>query len=610
MSKKKVCSTMSLKDFHGGAIPSDLPLPSAPGVVAIPGSDRSASANWGNNLMRTDLRPRPKSSGASRGFDEKGSLLSHPSPPIGRNFDEDERKPLDGLSAPRRTISDESIQRSAAVVHQEVKLDYPSSVSVHDRPLSSPGIQSPSLGTGLRSVAGFAGIDQAVNSSKASGAYNGQGVNNNPPNAWGVKKEVSEYVAPSPLGTSPISKLAQASAIDKVSSGMWQSKNPTNLLPHLLYAKDNVITQGGGGRGAYDPTRGIQTENDLLTEDRNRGFGREYPSYGRDQTPRPREDGYQLPQTVLPVSSDQVKPKPYQRSTSLETSEVEYRQGFQHATQPGQAEIIHGLHGEASSPKQGPIGGKTNTRPAEKPVERPKLNLKPRSQPREQSEGNAVRERNSLFGGARPRELVLKERGVDDIEINKIDHPSPSPKRVNSLKIEVKSEHSGPAARQGPTKSEVRTPTNRGRTGGREFERKDHQKADHNEKPEQERKSWRNDKWKGSNKEVVVNHNNKEQQRPEPETWRKPIEERNSSTSSEGAGHGKLVSALELAQAFSKSVSVSKNNSEPPRSPHRGGPVRQNNDKNGSQVLFSRLTETRSELYPAPSTARHRVNGY
>lgn len=32
MSKKKSGSTMTLKDFHGGSIPSDLPLPSAPGV--------------------------------------------------------------------------------------------------------------------------------------------------------------------------------------------------------------------------------------------------------------------------------------------------------------------------------------------------------------------------------------------------------------------------------------------------------------------------------------------------------------------------------------------------------------------------------------------------
>ena len=33
MSKKKGSgNTMTLKDFHGGSIPNDLPLPSAPGV--------------------------------------------------------------------------------------------------------------------------------------------------------------------------------------------------------------------------------------------------------------------------------------------------------------------------------------------------------------------------------------------------------------------------------------------------------------------------------------------------------------------------------------------------------------------------------------------------
>ena len=32
MSKKKVVTTMMLKDFHGGYIPFELPLPTAPGV--------------------------------------------------------------------------------------------------------------------------------------------------------------------------------------------------------------------------------------------------------------------------------------------------------------------------------------------------------------------------------------------------------------------------------------------------------------------------------------------------------------------------------------------------------------------------------------------------
>ncbi|CAN0914647.1 hypothetical protein LINGRAHAP2_LOCUS28688 [Linum grandiflorum] len=613
MSKKKVSSTMSLKDFHGGSIPSDLPLPSAPGVVARPGSDRNPSTTWGNNLMRTDLRPRPKSSGASRGFDEKASLLSHPSP-IGRNFDEDERKPLDGSSAPRRTISDESIQRSA-VVQQEVKLDYASSVRVQDRPLSSPGIQSSSLGTGptaLRTVAGSAGNGQGVNNVKVSSVYSGQEVNNNPPNAWGLKKDVNananEFSAPSPLGSSSVSKIAQASAIDKVSSGMWQSKNPANLLPHLLYSKDNVVTHNEGlsgqiERGGYDHSRAFVTETVPLTEDRSRGLGREFPSYGIDQSQRPTEDVLQLPQTTLPGVSEQLKPKLYRRSASLERSNMEYRQGYQHVTQPGQVETVHGLHGEAMSPKQGPIGGMTNNRPADKPVERPKLNLKPRSQPLEKSDGNAVKER-SLFGGARPRELVLKERGIDDVEINKLEL-SPSPKRPNSSKSEVRPvEQIAPFTRQAPTKTESRTPTNR-RAGGRDFERKDQKAGADNEKPDQERKSWRNDKWK-SNKEVVV-----KEQRPEPDTWRKPIEEEQKPTPGGGSGgHGKLVSALELAQAFSKSVSVPKTNEL--RSPHRG-PVRPHSDNNNnSQVPFSRLTEsqTRDLHHPAPATARHRLNGY
>ncbi|CAN1232256.1 hypothetical protein LINPERPRIM_LOCUS3563 [Linum perenne] len=326
MSKKKVSSTMSLKDFHGGSIPSDLPLPSAPGV---PGADRNPATNWGNNLLRTDLRPRPKSSGASRGFDEKASLLSHPSP-IGRNFDEDERKPLDGSSAPRRTISDE--------IHQEVKLDYASSVRMQDRPLSSPGIHSSSLGTGPTALRAGAG--------SASSVYSSQDVNNNPPNAWGLKKDANanEFRAPSSLGSSSVSKIAQASAIDKVSSGMWQSKNPTSLLPHLMYAKDNVVTHNGGlsgnmERGVYDASHGVQTDTGLLIEDRNQGLRREFPTYGIDHSQRPK--------TI--------------------------------------------------SPKQGPTGGMPNNRPADKPVERPKLNLKPRSQPLEQSDGIAVKERYTFI---------------------------------------------------------------------------------------------------------------------------------------------------------------------------------------------------------------------
>ncbi|KAL5705211.1 hypothetical protein ACHQM5_023547 [Ranunculus cassubicifolius] len=102
MSKKKAfsSSTMTMKDFHGGSIPSDLPLPSAPGGVVVV---RPAAAGFDRQIPnpisnRSDHRSRPGSSGTNRtNYDKKPSFFSNPSHiHIGtRNFDEDERKLLD-----------------------------------------------------------------------------------------------------------------------------------------------------------------------------------------------------------------------------------------------------------------------------------------------------------------------------------------------------------------------------------------------------------------------------------------------------------------------------------------------------------------------------------
>ena len=162
---------------------------------------------------------------------------------------------------------------------------------------------------------------------------------------------------------------------------------------------------------------------------------------------------------------------------------------------------------------------------------------------------------------------------------------------MNSPKNETTSEHVAPSARQSQKND------NRGaidRRNGRDSERKDQQK-DH-EKTDLERKNWRNDKWK-SRKDA-------KEQRPEPETWRKPIEEpKPASSDSAGNRPGKIVSALELAQAFSKSASDPKIQNIP--SSQRGKPGR--NDQ-----PFSRLTDT-GEHYPSPTTTRitrYRINGY
>ncbi|KAL9377630.1 hypothetical protein Peur_028965 [Populus x canadensis] len=553
MSKKKTASTMSLKDFHGGSIPSDLPLPSAPGVMMKPGSDRNASANWGNNLMR------PKSSGAARGFDEKASFLSHQAP-IGRNFDEDERKPLDGSSAPRRTISDENV-RASALVPQELKPEYVSGSSV-------------------------------------------RGVNNNPPNAWGMRRDVmgvnaSRVSSVSP-GSNPVSKFAQASALEKVSSGMWQSKSPGELLPHLIYSQESNASHSvdvGRERGDYDNSRGGQAESGRVAGDRNQVGGRTLPNHRRDQPQMHSEEFHsggivssQTRPAMPPEVSERPKLNVLARTKALERPENDFRQGYQQPVVSGKIEIARELYGNGNPSKPGLADTKSGSQPAERPLERPKLNLKPRSQPVEQSDGSLERERSSLFGGARPRELVLKERGVDDIAINNLDM-NLSPNRVNSPKNEITSEHVAATAHQSQ-KNDNRGATSR--RNGRDSEKKD-QQMDH-EKTDMERKNWRNDKWKSSK--------DAKDQRPEPETWRKPNEEPKT-TSSDAAGNrpGKVSSALELAQAFSKSASDPKSQNIP--SSQRGAPA-------GNDQPFSRLTDTR-EHHPAPTTeptTRHWINGY
>ncbi|KAJ4851261.1 hypothetical protein Tsubulata_019948 [Turnera subulata] len=666
MSKKKTASTMSLKDFHGGSIPSDLPLPSAPGVLAKSGPDRNSSTTWGNNLTRSDLRPRPKSSGAARNFDEKASFLSHPTP-IGRNFDEDERKPLDGSSAPRRTISDESL-RGSAPVRQELKLDYASTTRVHDRPLTSPVLQSPSSGSHPSQAPQSSSWSSGqVGNPKHPRGHDGQVADSNRPNAWGLRKEVTgiNEAGGSLVSSGPntVSKFAQVSALEKVSSGMWQSKPASLLVPHQVYSENNNVTpsvdmgverdnyrpshgsQAESGRVeklspgtrqsknfshymphmahsepnnvnhsvdvsrekvSYVASRGSQTETDWVVEDRNQGGGRKLPNYRRDPPQKYTEEvhagattvGSHVPASMPPEVSERPKLNLLPRSKPLEASENDYRQGYQRVTESAQNENTRQLigNGNPNPPKAGLPDAKNGSLPAEGPVERPKLNLKPRSQPVEQSVGSLERARNNLFGGARPRELVLKERGIDDIAINNQDL-SHSPDRVNSPKNQLTSEHSVQTAGHG---QRVDNRVSNRRTA-KDFERKD-QRMDH-EKADVEKRNWRNDKWKNNRdaKDQRLNNRDAKDQRPEPETWRKHVQEPNSA-SSDASGtrtHGKLASALELVHVFSKSVSD-------PRA-HNSHTTQRGVPGHNSQP-FSRLTDSR-EHYSAPTT-RHRINGY
>ncbi|KAJ8630850.1 hypothetical protein MRB53_024173 [Persea americana] len=783
MSKKKSFSgsTMTLKDFHGGSIPSDLPLPSAPGVVVRP-SDRSPfdrqipTSAWGNQIGRQDHRSRPGSSGATRSFDEKAAFLSHP-PHIGRNFDEDERKPFDGgvAGVPRRSVRED---------------DRPPSMGRSDNPKPESGrAASPAW------PASAAALQSPVSVVKGVAAANlqipgGNGGAGSTPNAWGVRKEVVEPVLPSSAlsGQSTVSKFAQASALEKISSGRWQSKPALASVSHhvadvevISYSeseagdthfgvdqlnrieydgirgkfgegggRDFSDSEGGrfnriehdgvrgrfgegggrdfsdsererlnqiehdgargrfgegggrdysdsergrlnriehdgirgrfgegggrdfsetekgrfhriehdgirgrfgegGGRDVSDTERGRfnRIENDgirgrfgegggrdFLDTERGRlnqteqhdgirgrfgeGGGRDFSDAERGRFNRIEHDGIRgrigeggvrdfsnsergrfnriehdgirgrfgegggrdfsdsekgrssgfYSDGIRPASTDgklggcqlqsqlQAPPESLERpklkllprTKPLESSEThvgDYKQAYQPPADPARVEAVIELHhGNVNPPKPGSAGSDGGSRAA---IERPRLSLKPRSQPLEQSDGSGERERKSLFGGARPRELVLKERGVDKVMINSLDLNQPS----NRVKQDVT---------KAETKLEADVPNNRyserpenfllEQRLARDFERKDHH-------PDAEKTDMQRGSRKNENRRNSRDFEKPHERRQEPESWRKPIEppRQAPAEAAPGSRYGKTASALELAQAFSRSHS-------------------------------------------------------
>lgn len=621
MSKKKISgNTMTLKDFHGGSIPTDLPLPSAPGVI-VRTTDRSGyerPSAWGNPMGRPDQRSRPHSSPATRHFDDKTPFLANTAR-IGRNFDEDERKPLDGVSVPRRTVSDESIRVAPARV--EPKPEYGAGGALSGRQGLAPS------GIAVNSYAGKVNeaVHVGIGSQNVSGS-GGQGGGAGHPNAWAVRKEavgVAEPVQQSAWsGPTAVSKLVNASALEKVSSGRWQSK------PSFQYQTEAEIimsseTESGfwsksygnssydrvdvaGGREHYDATLARQVERGLHVDDRVRVARKELPdstkvgvpmhSEVKERNPAIHMDGPQVAWNDGKLGGSELQPqvsseplerpklKLLPRSKPFQSSEqpaLDQTQGYQWTSDMVPAEIVNEAHG-SMIPAKPSIASSESGKQA---VERPKLNLKPRSQPAEQSEGNIERERNSLFGGARPRELVLKERGLDDVGINheliqqsdrQIEHNVPRTDRVHG--------HAIPAHYSEKTENPLLD-----QRSGKRYEKKDQRQE--TERVDTQRRNWRNE-GRRNNRETE-----RQQQQVErstsPETWRKPVEQpKPASPDSRGVRYGKAASAVELAQAFSKSVSDPKVADR--LSGQRGLPGR-------TQVPFSRL------MGPTP---RPQINGY
>jgi hypothetical protein len=133
-----------------------------------------------------------------------------------------------------------------------------------------------------------------------------------------------------------VTKFAQASALEKVSSGLWQSKNPGDLLPHLIYSQESGASHSvdvGRERGDYDTARGSQAESGWVTGDRNQGGGRTMSNYRRGQSRMHSEEvptggavGSQT-RSVMPLeASDRPKLNLLARTKPLERPENDYRQ--------------------------------------------------------------------------------------------------------------------------------------------------------------------------------------------------------------------------------------------------------------------------------------------
>lgn len=337
MSKKKAFSgsTMTLKDFHGGSIPSDLPLPSAPGTGVLKAADRNVhekqntGTSWGGSINRGyaagDHRGRQGSAtNLQRGFEEKVSYLPN-SANIGRNFDEDERKPLDSFS--RRSVNEsdyhnqtfedrrsrhdrfgEQTVSSRSEVKPEsgtVGISHANAASLTRQPQYSPPLQS-DLGLPANQDRGSnplthhqtpfghqfaAPLQQPVKQLPNSGwavvaqsAVSGSdgsafGPATAAPNAWATRRETessrhelagNDNVSTSPLFAQTVaSRFAQASAVDKVSSGRWQSRRPLGVehnseqFSHYHQNLDSLQETRKVGLDSGNITYGLNEGNNL-----------------------------------------------------------------------------------------------------------------------------------------------------------------------------------------------------------------------------------------------------------------------------------------------------------------------------------------------------------
>lgn len=314
-------------------------------------------------MGRSDHRSRPHTSPAMRNFDDKAPFLTHTSH-IGRNFDEDERKPLDGVSAPRRTISDKSIR--VAPTRTEVKQESASAGGFWGRQGLVPASQAQTgtgnsylgrVNEGSHGGVSYQNLDANAGQGGVGGAYT---------NAWAARKEaagVNERLQSAWSAPVAVSKLAHASALEKISSGRWQSKHSTSNQTDAELVRSSETESGIhstgygnnaynkmdaiGGIESYDATLARHAEKGLNIDDNVQGGRKEIPDFERVRT------------SINPEGKDK--------------NLTSYRDGSQPEHTSGRlsgAELQNPTHSE--------------------PSERPKLKLLPRTKPLETLEPHAV----------------------------------------------------------------------------------------------------------------------------------------------------------------------------------------------------------------------------
>ncbi|KAG6392291.1 hypothetical protein SASPL_146505 [Salvia splendens] len=451
MSKKK--ATMTLKDFHGGSIPSDLPLPSAPGVC-----------HGGNSAGRPEHRLRQH-------------LLAQLGPLM------------------------------------KIPISKPSSEQLLMKAFLSAGSPGGSYAGRVLLVAMLG--NRWLDHIQMPG---------------GIRKEASSMKEPAAAAWSAPeaeTKLAHASALEKISSGRWSSNQQMNPQ------KDAAVFGHPETEGNYqDVGLVVHAERSLTFH----GGGREVPQ------------AYDRAKSAVRVDS-------YEKSTPATANVQRYEQTSDNLHMEDNLEVKNSIVGDRAP-------------------ERPKLNLKPRFQSHEQLEGNkeVKGSEGTVFGEARPRELVLKARGVEDDLINYEGQPALRVKEVS------------PKSEGIPTNQRMAKYSNR-RENQLDVERSDSQRRNNKQS-----EIWRN------NKDAEKNRNQQPKQpqdrAPSPETWRKPIEHGKPAPTDAPMRFGKAASAVELAQAFSKSVS------DPTAADRASGP---RGIPGRNQMPFSRLTG------PTP---RPQINGY